>query len=167
MYIKQSAASIILILSIVLVCLSCNKHDVVATAAVPTSVYANIDSIAGVYTGVTSGDSVYTYTDSTGQLKQWVRSFSLLDTLTVTSPDTLTIVVASKFYNASFAYNVYNTVTSVNVNTDVYTIETVLQTMQAGTSVSLSDSTDGLNHLIVNLANGQKSATSNVTLLNR
>jgi len=168
MYKKQSIASIILILSIVLICFSCNKNNNTATVAVPTSVYANIDSVTGKYAGITSGDSLYTYTDSaTGQVKQWVHSYSWPDTLLVTSADTTTITVTSKFYTVSFPYQVGSTYTSINVNTDIGNTETVIGTVQGGQNVSLSDTTDGDNHLIINFSNGQKSTTSNVYLYSR
>jgi len=94
----------VIIIFLLFVCLSCNKNNNSTSTNTATTTIANIDSITGTYTGITSVDSIYNYTDSAGKAQQWVHSFSWPDTLHVTSADTASITVVSKFYTVTFPY---------------------------------------------------------------
>lgn len=167
MSIRNRSVSIVLISLIVVACYSCKKssNTVVTT---PSTIYTNIDSMTGFYAGTTSGDSIYTYTDASGKPQQWIHSFSFPDTLTVTSPDTTTIAVSSKYYNTSFSYGDSLSLVFTNVTTDVSYTVTTLQNQISGQTTTFTDSTSGINHVIVKTSNGyMKSVTSNVTLYKR
>jgi hypothetical protein len=171
MTVKHTIAPVILALSIALVVLvnfSCKKSS--STTAVIASQNSSIyiDSIAGYYAGTTSGDSVYTYIDSTGKPAQWVHSFSLPDTIFVSSPDSISIHVSSKYFAAVLPYGDSLTITSVDINTDIASVSTMLQNTVLGQFTSFNDTASSINHIILNVGNsGAKSFQSSVYLYNR
>ena len=159
MNVKHVLASLLLL---TVICFSCKKNQ---TTVVPTTTVANIDSITGHYYGTTSGDSIYnSYTGTGGVQEQVVKSFSWVDTLNVTSSDTAHITVSSNYYNVTFTYG------------DSLTIYpfTFLQNDVAGQNgyvsfnSTLSDTTGGVNHLIINVwYSYNKHYTSDVLLYKR
>ena len=158
MNVKHVLASLLLL---TVVCFSCKKNK---STVVPTTTVANIDSITGHYYGTTSGDSIYSYTGTGGVQEQVVKSFSWTDTLNVTSSDTAHITVSSNYYNVTFTYG------------DSLTIYpfTFLQNDVAGQNgyisfnSTLSDTTGGVNHLIINVwYSYNKHYTSDVLLYKR
>jgi len=159
MTVKRLLACVLLIS---VFCYSCKKSNNATVTSLTTA--ANIDSLVGHYQGTTSGDSVYDYTDSLGNKAQWVHSFSVPDTLIVTSPDTATILVTSKYYSVSFPYGdsltfayVTNLQNGLAIDNGYFQCNAVM-----------TDTTDGPNHMIVNLEfSYTKNVISNVTLYQR
>lgn len=146
----------------IFICYSCKKNN--NNVVTPTSTIANIDSITGSYYGTTTGDSLFSYKDSTGVMHQWVHSFTWADTLQVTSSDTLNITVVSKFYTITFPY--YDSLTLYPLT--YLTIGTPGQGANGSYNASLTDTTDLINHLVVNVWYGyNKQYTSNVLLYKR
>jgi hypothetical protein len=96
--------SLLLVILLMFIFFSCKKSNNSAVATTVTTTTANIDSMTGHYYGVTSGDSIYTYIDSTGKPQQWLRSFSWSDTLIVTSSDSVSITAQAKYYTITFPY---------------------------------------------------------------
>ena len=158
----------LIIMSFVFVCFSCKKSSNSNTTSVSTSTIANIDSLEGTYSGTTSVDSIYTYTDSTGKTEQWVRSFTWPDTLTVTATDTVSITVVSKFYSVTFPY--YDSLTFDYI-TDLQ--NTTAQNGYLAYNATLIDTTSvasllDVNHLLINVGYGyNKYYYSNFVLYRR
>jgi len=148
-----------------LFCFSCKKSNTTTTTTGQTSVTANIDSIKGYYHGTTTGDSIYYYSDSAGIVQYAVRSFSNIDTLIVTSADTTSISVASKYYSVTFPYLYYYT------GSDSVTVLIYQAHGDGGNitkSVVLVDSANNVNHININYSGGHnKRFTSTFALYKR
>ena len=137
---------------------SCKKSNNSTVAATVTNT-ANIDSIIGRYYGVTSGDSIYTYTDSTGKQQQWLRSFSWIDTLVVTSADSVSIAAQAKYYAVTFAYGDSLSLPGDSlglVNNIITNLQTVVtnQSGYAAYTAYLCDTTIEYDHIIINILYG-------------
>ena len=149
----------------VIFCFSCKKSSTTTTTTTQTSVAANIDSIKGYYYGTTTGDSVYYYTDTAGTVQYAIHSFSNPDSLVVTSADTTSITVASKYYSITFPYVYYYT-GSDSVTFLVYNAQG--QGGNITTSAVLVDTANNINHINVNISTGQhKRFTSTFALYKR
>ncbi len=143
---------------------SCKKKKNNNTTVTPTTTQANIDSLVGFYYGTTSGDSLYSYTDTAGVLHQTVHSFSWTDSVFVVANDTTTVTVASKFYTVTFPYTNGLTVGSI---TNLF-----CQFANYGNygtyTVNLTDTTNTANHLVVRSAYGySKNYITDVLLYKR
>ena len=119
----------------------------------------------GYYAGITSGDSLYYYTDSAGIVRYKIQSFSWPDSLVVTSPDSVSIAIASKFYNITFGYGDSLTLFDSVSYLQNYTLG------QSGNIVYnavLIDTANNINHIGVTIAYGyNKNITSNFALYKR
>jgi hypothetical protein len=149
---------------LLLVCFSCKKSNNSTTTSSTLITTVNIDSMKGYYVGTTSGDSIYVYTDTAGKKQQWVHTFTGQDTLVVTSPDTATITVSSKYYTISFPYG------------DSLTFSYVTNLQKASLedngyyvyNAQLTDTASGVNHMLVNVNYSYvKNIISNVLLYKR
>ena len=152
------------VIFLVLFCFSCQKSSTTTSStSFPPS--GNIDSMKGYYAGITSGDSLYYYTDGSGKVQYAIRSFSLPDSMIITAADTMSITVATRFYNFTCPYYFYLT-----------TIDTVsyLQTDSAGVgnyvlyNTTLIDTANGINHIAINVSYGySKNYSSTFALYKR
>lgn len=122
---------------------------------------ANIDSITGLYVGITSGDSIVTAPDGS----QSIHSFAWPDTLNITSPDTTNIIVASKYYTVNYPYG--DSLTQ-------YDSVTILQNQTLGDNgfvlynTVLTDTANLINHIVINTQyTYTKNVVTNVHLLKR
>jgi len=153
--------SIALIL-LIFVCFSCQKNN--NNNVSPTLTIPNIDSIKGYYYGITSGDSIYTYTDGSGKKQQWIQSFSWNDTLYVTSADTASITAASKYYTLNFGYGDSLTVNYITFLQN----QTLGQNGYVIYNASLCDTTLTEDHLTINIwYSYNKHIVSNFVLYSR
>ena len=148
----------VIVLSVIVLFFACKKNVPAPTVLQVTQ--ADIDSITGIYVGTTSGDSIVTAANGT----QTINSFSWPDTLTVTSPDTSNIIVASKYYTVNYPYS--DALTQ-------YTL-TTLQNETLGNNgyviynTVLTDTADLINHIVINTQYSySKNVVTNVYLLRR
>jgi len=165
--------TLLLVTLLVFIFFSCKKSSTTAVTATSAVNTALIDSVLGYYYGVTSGDSIYTYIDSTGKQKQWLRSFSWLDTLIVTTADSVSFTASSKTYNITFPYGdslaVYGDSLGL-VNNIVTTLQTIAtnQNGYAYYSATFCDTTLEYDHLTINVQYGySKRVTSNFVLYSK
>jgi hypothetical protein len=162
---KHILASVIILL--VVVFCACKKSTN-NTTAVATTTIADIDSLTGHYAGTTSFDSIYTYTDSTGNTQQWVHSAVWPDTLLVTANDTASVTVTSKFYTVTLPYGdslTFDYITNLQTTTGQNGYLTYSATLIDTTYVL---SALALDHMVVNLGYGyNKYYHSNATLYSR
>ena len=144
---------------------SCKKSNSSSNNTTYISAQELIDSITGSYSGTTSGDSIYYYVDTAGKVQYGIRSFSVADSLVVTSADTNSITVASRFYSVTFPYVYYYT------GSDSVTILQQHSTGTAGNIIStaiLVDTANNINHINFNMSAGQnKRFTSSFALYKR
>jgi hypothetical protein len=166
-------STILPIVLLVFIFFSCKKNSNTSTTTVVTSTTANIDSMEGYYYGVTSGDSIYTYTDSTGKQVQWLRSFSSLDTLIVTSSDSVSITATGKYYTITFPYGDSLSLPGDSlglVNNIITTLQTVVtnQNGYASFVANFCDTTLEYDHLGINVQYGySKHLTSDFALYSK
>lgn len=149
-----------IILIAVVSCFSCKKSTT-ATPTATASTIANIDSITGYYAGITSGDSIFTNADGS----QALHSFSWPDTLHISSPDTASIIVTSKYFTINYSYG--DSLTAVD---SVTTLQNVAlgQNEYVVYNTILTDTANNINHLIINTwYNYTKHVVSNVRLYKR
>lgn len=144
MNVKLLLASIILC---TLVCFSCKKSSTSTSVTPSATTIANIDSLTGSYAGSTRVDSLYSYTDSAGISHSWLNSFGVADTFKITSSDTTNITVASKLYSLKFSYGDSLTLYSVTNLQNENLNENSYVTYKA----TLSDTSAGINHIVVNI----------------
>ena len=152
------------VLLIALFCFACKKSSTSSTTTfIPAAEY--IDSITGYYSGTTTGDSIYYYTDTAGKVQYAIRSFSIADSLVVTSADTTSITVASRYFSVTFPYVYYYT------GSDSVTVLLYQSTGTAGnitSSAVLVDTANNINHINLNVSAGQnKRFTSTFALYKR
>jgi len=156
MNVKSTILPVVLLMFIFF---SCKKSSNTPTAIVTTSTRANIDSMEGYYYGITAGDSIYTLTDSTGKQQQWLRSFSSLDTLVVTSTDSVSITATGKYYTITFPYGDSLSLVGDSlglVNNIITTLTTVVtnQNGYASFAANFCDTTLEYDHLSINVQYG-------------
>ena len=160
MNIKLGIAAVLVIFG----CYSCKKSNTATPTVATIGSAANIDSIAGYYVGTTSGDSIYTYTDGTGAVKQWIQSFSWPDTIQLSSADSISITAASKYYNITYGYGDSLTFEFVSYLQN----QTLGQNGYSAYNTTLVDSANSVNHVIIDVwYSYNKHYQSNVTLLRR
>lgn len=161
---RPSSICLLFIALSVVFSFGCKKSNNTSGTTTNNNTVEKIDSMVGYYYGTTSGDSIYSYSDSTGT-HQWLNSFSWADTLVVTSPDTININIASKYYAVNFYYGdsltMYDSVTNLqnsNVAQNGYVISNAI----------FSDTANGVNHIAVSVWYGYaKHLTSNFKLYKR
>ena len=139
----------------------CCKKSTTATPTILVSTAANIDSITGIYTGITSGDSIFTKPDGS----QVLQSFSWPDTLQITSPDSATIIATAKYYTTTYTYG-----DSLTATDSITTLQNLAQgpTGYVTYNTTLLDTANNINHVIVNIYyTYNKHIISNVTLYKR
>ena len=119
----------------------------------------------GYYAGITSGDSVYFYTDVAGKVHSGVHSFSLLDSLVITAADSTSITVSSRLYNVTFAYYYYLTGFD---SVSYLQVDSVGQGGYIPLNAYFVDTANGINHVGINISYGaSKNITSNFVLYKR
>jgi len=119
----------------------------------------------GYYAGITTGDSVYYYTDGSGKVQHAVRSFSWADSIVITAADTASITVTSARYNITFPYYYYLTTTDT---VSYLQTNTVGQGGYVPFNATFVDTANGINHIALNVSYGySKNFTSNFALYKR
>jgi len=151
--------TVVVVLSVIVLFFACKKNVPAPTILQVTQ--ADIDSITGMYIGITSGDSIVTAADGT----QTINSFSWPDTLKITSPDTTNIIVVSKYYTVDYPYSdaltQYDSVTTLQYealgNNGYVLYNTVL-----------TDTANNVNHVVINTQYSYvKNLVTNVYLYKR
>ena len=119
----------------------------------------------GYYAGITSGDSLYYYTDGAGKVQYAIRSFSWADSMVITAADTMSITIASKFYNFTFPY--YFFLTALDSVSYLQT-DTIGQGGYVPYNATLIDTANGINHIAIAVSYGySKNYTSSFALYKR
>ena len=145
------------VLLLVFVFFACKKTSTSTTntSTVSTAI-PNIDSIKGYYQGSTAGDSLYSWVESSGIEHQWLHSFTWADSVNVTSADTFHVTVASKYnkitipYGDSLTYLTLKDTATLCIATSLQ-LQNVSENGYVSYNATLADTTDGFNHLVINV----------------